>query len=465
VPPILARSRIAPARATVSLALAFAVVASAARGAAPSAVSPPAFPLKVDPSGRFLVDQRGSPFLVHGDTPWSLTHNLTFEEAVRYLEDRRARGFDALLVSAPDAYDPDGKATYSPDRYGHQPFEDGDWTRPVEAYWAHVDRVLRLTEEMGFLVLFAPAYLGCCGDGYEAQVAKNGETRALAYGRWIGRRYAGLTNLVWVHGGDRNPFIVEKEVRAIARGIRESGAPQMQTAHWASGTSGLDHLADVLDFNTSYTYGPVAWRVLHDRAAHPQRPTILVETHYENDFGRKTAEDVRAYPYRALLSGAAGDMFGNKPAWYCGRGWESALARPGSRYMEIARRFFDSRDWWALEPDITHDVVVDGRGDPGGDDGAQVAVTRGGDLLVAYLPSRLTLTVRLDRLSGPELRGHWFDPRTGTATSIGTMPRAGVRAFSPPADGDWLLVLDDASKDRPAPGAAARTASHVAARR
>ena len=76
-------------------------------------------------------------------------------------------------------------------------------------------------------------------------------------------------------------------------------------------------------------------------------------------------------------------------------------------------------------------------------------------MLVAYLPSRLTLKVRLDRLSGQALRGFWFDPRTGVSTAIGTFPREGVRAFPPPADGDWLLVLDDASKDRPVPGTAA----------
>lgn len=417
-----------------------------------AAAERPAFPLKVDGSGRFFVDQRGRPFLVHGDTPWSLTHNLTYEEAVRYLEDRRARGFDTLLVSAPDAYDPDGKATYPPDRYGHQPFEGGDWTRPVEAYWAHVDRVLRRTGEMGFLVLFAPAYLGCCDDGYEAQLARNGEARARAYGQWIGRRYAGLANLVFVHGGDRNPFVAGKEVEAIARGIRESGARQMHTAHWTSNSSALDHFADLLDFNTSYTYGPVAWRVLFDRAAHRDRPTILVETHYENDFGKRTADDVRAYPYRAVLAGGAGHLFGNKPLWFCGRGWEAALDLPGSRYMEIARAFLESREWWRLVPDVTHQVVVDGRGDPGGDDGAQVAVTPDGDTLVAYLPSRLTLRVRLDRLSGPAVRGYWCDPRRGTALEMGPFPRAGVRAFQPPTEGDWLLVLDDASLGRKAPG-------------
>ncbi len=106
------------------------------------------------------------PFFIHGDTPWSLTHNLLFEESGRYMKDRRARGFNTLLVSVPDAYDPEGKASYLPDRYGRQPFErDDDWTRPVEAYWSNVDCVFRRAEELGFLLLVAPAYLGCCQDG------------------------------------------------------------------------------------------------------------------------------------------------------------------------------------------------------------------------------------------------------------------------------------------------------------
>jgi hypothetical protein len=48
-------------------------------GVAPADV--PAFPLKVADSGRYLVDQHGVPFLVNGDTPWSLTHNLSYDEA------------------------------------------------------------------------------------------------------------------------------------------------------------------------------------------------------------------------------------------------------------------------------------------------------------------------------------------------------------------------------------------------
>ena len=82
--------------------------------ASPALAQDAAFPLRIGPTGRHLVDQRGVPFLIHGDSPWSLTHNLTFEEAVRYMTARKAQGFNTLLVSVPDAYDPDGNKSYSP---------------------------------------------------------------------------------------------------------------------------------------------------------------------------------------------------------------------------------------------------------------------------------------------------------------------------------------------------------------
>ncbi len=413
-----------------------------------------AFPLKVADNGRALVDARGTPFFVHGDTPWSLTHNLTFEEAARYMEDRRARGFNTLLVSVPDAYDPDGKATYPPDRYGQQPFETpDDWTRPVEAYWSNVDRVFGKASELGFLLLVTPAYLGCCGDGYLEQLKRNGPEKMRAYGRWAGKRYAALSNLIWVHGGDRSPYDVGDEVRAVALGIRESAPRHLHTAHWASNGAAFDHFAEEgwLNLNASYTYGPVAWRVLYDRARYPAVPTFLIETHYEDDFGKKTAEDVRAFPYRAVLAGALGHLFGNKPLWYCGRGWEAAVDRPGSRYMSHARALFESRAWWDLEADVAHRLVVEGHGDPGADDGVQAAATSSRDTLIAYLPTRRTIRVDLRQLSGARLAGFWFDPRTGSSTPIPPFPRAGTRTFEPPADGDWVLVLDDAAAKRTLP--------------
>jgi len=59
--------------------------------------------------------------------------------------------------------------------------------------------------------------------------------------------------------------------------------------------------------------------------------------------------------------------------------------------------------------------------------------------------------VAVGRLSGRRLNGFWFDPRTGASTPIPPFPRERARSFEPPADGDWVLVLDDAARKRPAP--------------
>ena len=57
------------------------------------------FPLSVGPGERYLVDAAGRPFLIHGDTAWSLIAQLTREDVELYLDDRRARGFNTILVN------------------------------------------------------------------------------------------------------------------------------------------------------------------------------------------------------------------------------------------------------------------------------------------------------------------------------------------------------------------------------
>ena len=414
----------------------------------------PDFPLRIGPTGRYLVDGRGVPFLIHGDTPWSLTHNLTYEEATRYMETRRGQGFNTLMVSVPDAYDAEGNKSYSPDRYGQQPFVDDDLTQPNEIYWAHVDRVFEKADDLGLLLLVAPAYLGADEDGYVELLRRSGPSKCRTYGLWIGRRYRALKNLLWVHGGDRNPWDVRDEVRALAQAIREVDDQHLHTAHWANGTAAFDYFGDEgwLDLNSSYTYGPVAWRILADRDGVPPRPTFLIETHYEDDFGGKTADDVRAYPYRAILSGAAGHLFGNRPLWFCGTGWEAALTSPGAGFMGHALALFRSRPWHQLEPDRTHQVVVEGHWESGSDEGVQTAVTSDGRTLMAYLPGQMAIRVDLERLSPTLLQAHWFDPRTGEATLIGSFRGHDTQSFKPPSDGDWVLVIDDETRQYGPPG-------------
>jgi hypothetical protein len=65
------------------------------------------------------------------------------------------------------------------------------------------------------------------------------------------------------------------------------------------------------------------------------------------------------------------------------------------------------------------------------------------------------------KLSGKTIRAWWYDPRNGASTAIPEFEKTGFHDFTPPSSGpgnDWVLVLDDASKNFAAPGkgAAAR---------
>jgi hypothetical protein len=76
---------------------------------------------------------------------------------------------------------------------------------------------------------------------------------------------------------------------------------------------------------------------------------------------------------------------------------------------------------------------------------------------MAYIPTSRTITVQMNSLSGREAAAWWFNPRTGQVTEAGEFPTSGKREFTPPFDGDWVLVLDDVARNLPRPGTKAGT--------
>jgi len=96
--------------------------------------------------------------------------------------------------------------------------------------------------------------------------------------------------------------------------------------------------------------------------------------------------------------------------------------------------------------------VVDGLGELNGLDYLAAARTADGGLIMAYLPSSRTFTVDMTKVTGKVAKAWWFSPRTGKSNAAGEFPTAGKRQITPPAEGEWVLVLDDASRNRSAPG-------------
>ncbi|MCJ7738631.1 MAG: hypothetical protein MUQ10_15185, partial [Anaerolineae bacterium] len=77
-----------------------------------------------------------------------------------------------------------------------------------------------------------------------------------------------------------------------------------------------------------------------------------------------------------------------------------------------------------------------------------------GSYALIYLPSCRPVTVDLEKLSGERLNVTWYNPRTGASRPAGQVESAGQQEFVPPRVWpDWVLVLDDASRGFPLPGA------------
>jgi hypothetical protein len=431
-----------------------------------------AFPLTTRPGQRYLEDANGRPFLIHGDTAWSLIADLTREDAERYLDDRRARGFNTILVSLIEHR----FASNAPaNAYGARPFRSrpfemlaslddlvpfltfADYSAPNEDYFAHADWVLRRAAEKGFLVLLTPSYVGWKGGGqgwYRAMVA-NGPDRLRQYGEYLGRRYRAFGNILWVHAGDYDPPRKDL-VRAIAEGIATFDPRALHTAHNARDTVAIEYWQGERWFqvNNVYTYGPVHAAALEQYGRPERMPFFLIESAYENEHDA-TEQRIRTQAYQALLSGAAGQVFGNNPIWHfdgpgllsASMSWQEALASRGAQSMTHLRDLLATMPWWLLEPDLDHSLLIDGLGPK--DDRAVAGSTANGSLAIVYIPGLRAITVDLAQLAGPDVAARWYDPADGSFAVVegSPFPATGPRQFGPKsgnssAFGDWVLVLD-----------------------
>ncbi len=408
------------------------------------------YPLSISPDRRRLVDADGRPFLVQGDAAWSLVANLTYEDAVRYLDDRRAKGFNTVIVNLIEhlfSRDPPR------DLAGREPFSTpGNMATPNEAYFDAAERVLAACAERGIAVLLAPCYVGYKHDrgnglslrldGWNDEIVGTGPDGCRVYGEYLGRRFGRFANIIWMIGGDWHPEEARSGLDAIAEGIRSTGVKNLFTAHPHPEFSPIESFAGSswLDVNVTYTYGVVHRSLVADWQRNPPWPFFLIESTYEGEHNA-SHQQIRRQAYWSVLCGGNGHCIGNHPIWLFWDGWQDALDLPGSVAMARFGDFFRALPWSELVPDLELRLLTSGLGEARGLDRVTAAKTADGRLGVAYLPIRRPVGVDLFVLAGPRIMVEWFEPASGRRLSGGTLARDGAVTLAPPFEEDAVLTL------------------------
>jgi hypothetical protein len=429
-------------------------------GADNSGTGDVAFPLKVSENHRYLVDSKGKPFFLLGDTPWFL-QKLPLEDVRQVLDDRKAKGFNTLFLEILD----DSRLP-SRDAYGHVAFEpELNITRPVEAYWKYADTVMEEVTKRGFFVIMSDLWYGAGKGLWMHHVTPES---ARTYGHFLGRRYARFQNLMWMHCGDRNPDQRLAEcANELALAIRQEAPHHRHTAHMSHEFSSADFFnrEPWLDVNMAYTYAASYLQVTKEyQRKDPIRPVILGETGYEGepnaiellpDAKRGdlwTPHHIRRNAYWAILSGVCGYCAGTR-LWRFESNWRDVLNVKSSQQAPFLRRLLESRPWWRLIPDTKHELVTAGFGQWKQADYVPAALADDGLLAMVYLPGGGMIQVAMDRLQGP-VDASWFDPASGQYQSVEGSPfdNQSKRDFTSPGrnsagDSDWALILRTSRHD------------------
>jgi hypothetical protein len=466
--------------------------------------------IRVSDNHRYLQTRDGKPFFWLGDTNWEMFHRLNREEIMQLITTRKSQGFSVLQGVALAEFN----GIRERNRYGDLPLHDEDPSKlattpgadPADPdqydYWDHVDFAIREAAKVGIYIGLLPTWgdkvTPRWGEGPVVFDEQNAET----YGKLLAERYENDWNVLWILGGDR-PAIYESDRegvkrqydhrgvwRAMAKGIQSVlGEEAFITYHpWGNSlsTSQQIHHEPWLDMNAFQSgHGSretKSWEwVKRDLDLVPPKPTLDMEPCYEDhpvnpwdgkwtrQRGYFNAHDVRARIYRSIFAGACGVTYGHHQIWQFLNedlykpinvgdtiiGWQKALYAEAAGQMKFLKSLILSRPFFDR---IADQSIV--RSDAGKSYLDAVIATRdgAGTYAMIYLPQGKPVTVDLGSISGKSKNAWWFNPRSGGAVRAESVDRKTLVTFIPSEEGkDWILVIDDASQNYPAPGTGLET--------
>lgn len=436
------------------------------------------YPVGLNAAKTCFIDQNGNPCFGCGDAPQMLPEMLSKSDIETYLSDRASRGINLLwMIMADRIY----QTSPPNNNNGDAPFSGANFTNFNSAYWNYNDYIMQRALAWGQTVLFMPAFMGLTdAEGYRSSFYGSSDAVLQAYASFIGARYSGFKNLIYLLGGDADPnnatMYAKLNTFAVALKSADPGHlitleacrfTEASTSAPNGGYSSVDALTlalgsvpSWLDINWVYQTQPTI--ISGAQRCYPQgKPCLLGEDWYEGD-DSLTAQQLRGEGYGSVLGGCTlGRLMGNAAIWPFGSvnsgdsatatlsPWQGQLASAQSVGQQLMGKLFRSRRHQLLVPDTTNVIMTVGSAN-----GSICARDSEAKTIIAYLPSSQTITIDMTKITdtGSSTNCNWYSPITGIVTNIGSFANTGTKNFTSPDSNDWVLVIDSASAGFRTPG-------------
>jgi len=427
----------------------------------PASPPPATFPLQVSTSGRYLQTPGGDPFLLVGESTWLMLHRRTSAEIDSYIADRTARGYNAaMMILMCDSGAIGGGYVGNNNANGDAAFSGTPLipANVVEAYFTHVDAMIRKFEDAGMVCMLAAAYANSTwwSDLTSTTVAQN-------WGQWVGARYniTDFPNIIWIGGGDQraqNYAIAD----ALEYGIYQGGGTHLHTYHndrfhnafeerssYTNGTTWLNLNAVYYDDGTTVgTPFTIPEGFAQERAAYTA-PVFLIEDWYADEHSM-TDTAVIVEKWQAYLNGACGANTGSLLSWTQDTGYAGDWSSDASIGAGLAGSYMASVAWTTLVPKQDTSLVSSSLGSQG-PNRICPALLGSGAMGLVLVPTATSPTVVMTNFTPSSVRARWMDPKTGSFTTVSGSPfsNTGSQAMTHPGNNSmgtsaWVLVMDAA---------------------
>ena len=419
--------------------------------------------LKISANKRFFQTADGKPFFWLGDTGWLLFIKCKREDAIKYLDDRKQKGFNVIQVML--IHD----VKLAVNVYGDSSIHNGDVSKLVTTdeniiddlkytYWDHVDYIIDEAAKRGIYMALVPVW--------GSNIKYINEAQAKTYATFLANRYKNKSNIIWLNGGDIKGSDGLQQWHVIGNTIRSIDKKHLITFHPRGRNSSSEwfHNAPWLDFNMfqsghrSYAqdtsgnetlhYGEDNWKYVNDDyKLKPVKPTFDGEPSYEDiPYGLHRADqpywqdhEIRRYAYWSVFAGGCGFTYGHNSvmqfytpgdsgiSFFPRIKWQDGLNAPGAGQMKHLKKLVLVKPYFERVPDQS--MIIDN-----GERYERIIATRGKNYAMFYVYNGREFAIETKKLLFSPTKASWFDPRNGETKLISGYRNRGVNRFDPPGE-------------------------------